>query len=86
MFSCSTMVTNSCWNSRLLTALVSIMYMQPTDPVWTQTPQARPAALGVVLVVTGVITLWAGFAPINLLGLIPGLLPLVEWLRVATLL
>ncbi|MEZ0368435.1 MAG: NADH-quinone oxidoreductase subunit N, partial [Candidatus Sericytochromatia bacterium] len=66
--------------------LVALMYMKPTDPVWTQTPQARPAALAMVLAVTGVITFWAGFAPFNLLGLIPGLLPLVEWLRVATIL
>lgn len=65
---------------------IIVMYMKPTDPVWLEAPQPqlRPTALTIVLAVMGVMTLWAGFAPINLLGLIPGLVPLVDWLRVAT--
>jgi len=66
--------------------LVVVMYMKPAEPVWSQPLTLRPTALAVVLALTGVITFWAGFAPFNLFSLIPGLVPLVEWLRVATVL
>jgi len=67
--------------------VVVVMYMQPATEHWQQTPVERtPATVTVVLVLTGLVTLWAGFAPVNLLGVIPGLTPLLDWLRIATLL
>lgn len=66
--------------------LITVMYMKPAEPVWSQPFALRPTALAIVLGVTAVITFWAGFAPFNLLSLVPGLVPLVDWLRVATVL
>lgn len=79
-------ILNSLLSVAYYLRLVSVMYMKPANPVWSQSPQVRPTALAVIVGLTGVITLWAGFAPGNLLGLIPGLVPLVEWLRVMTVL
>ena len=59
--------------------VVVVMYMQPVKDIWG-TAQSRPASVSLVLALTSLITFWSGFGPFNLLGLIPGLTPLIEWL------
>lgn len=77
-------VLNSILSVAYYLRIVGVMYLKEPNSYWSTPLTHRPASLAIVLGLSGVITLWAGFAPFNLLGLIPGLLPLVEWLRVAT--
>lgn len=81
------MVVFAIFNSILSIAyylrVVVVMFMQPTEAVWKH-PQPRPVSVALVLSLTGAVVIWTGFAPFNLLGIVPGLTPLVDWLRIAT--
>lgn len=77
-------VLNSILSVAYYLRVVVVLYFKPAAESF-KLPD-RPLALGGMVALMAVITLWAGFAPFNLLGVIPGLTPLVEWLRVAALL
>ncbi|MBF2053820.1 MAG: NADH-quinone oxidoreductase subunit N [Candidatus Sericytochromatia bacterium] len=64
--------------------LVVVMYFQP-DARSEETRQSTPVTVSMALALSAFCTLWAGFAPVNFLGVIPGLSPLVEWLHIAAI-
>lgn len=64
--------------------VIVVMYMKPLSEAWQEKP-SKPTALSMALALSGITVLWAGFAPFNLLGVLPGLTPLLEWLHIASL-
>lgn len=73
-------ILNSILSVAYYLRVVSVMYFKPVSENAPEIKE-RPLALGLVMSLSAVIVIWAGFAPINLLGLIPGLTPLIEWLQ-----
>lgn len=78
-------VLNSILSIYYYLRVIALMYMNPPNEVWTEV-KLKPISISIVLVISAVVTLWSGFAPFNLLGAIPGLTPLLNWLQITTLL
>ncbi len=77
-------ILNSILSVAYYLRIVGVMYLKEPVAFWNTPLPQRPASIAFMLGLSGIITIWAGFGPVNLLGLIPGLMPLVEWLKIAT--
>ncbi len=73
-------ILNSILSIAYYLRLVVTIYFKPVNAIWKQA-ESRPVSISFLLLVTGLITIWTGFAPFNLLGIIPGLTPLINWLQ-----
>lgn len=73
-------ILNSILSIAYYLRIITTMYFKPVSSYWKQA-ESRPLSVSFLLFITGLITLWSGFAPFNLLGIIPGLTPLVNWLQ-----
>ena len=60
--------------------LAVTMYFKPVHAYWKQA-ESRPVSVSFLLLITGLVTIWSGFGPFNLLGIVPGLTPLLDWLQ-----
>lgn len=80
-------VFNSVLSIAYYLRVVSTLYFKPAaseDDMPVEAVQSgQSLALNCVLTLTVLVTFWTGFAPINLLNVIPGLTPLIAWLQQA---
>jgi NADH-quinone oxidoreductase subunit N len=82
-------VLNSVLSIAYYLRILSTLYFNSAEQASENEASVEPAqshqslALNFVLAVTVLLTFWTGFAPVNLLNIIPGLTPLIAWLQQA---